>query len=323
MSDLNRIRVKVDKYQARFVALSASSVNEDRLNDGGRVLLPPAALQKISSLSMVYPLQFMITAHRQKPLYAAVLEFNAEMGSIVLPDWMFQQLKLRPGAMVRVETCNLEEGNLVKLQPHKKAFVMLQDPRRVLEMRINKYPILTKGSTIVIHYAKQDFLINVVDLLNPEGKSVEAVLAARADAGATELKVEFERPLDMPDSPTEDSSSPTFPTGNNVIGASQGWGTVQFKPFDYKSPSLNSTSQTQKTESSSGQGANLTTKGSNEKDGGCSESKPTFMPFSGTGRVLSSSNSGNQPKSAQAAVPNSKEFVDVREKRLQALLGTK
>ncbi|CCW70064.1 unnamed protein product [Phytomonas sp. Hart1] len=315
MSAFNRNQIRIDKYQAQFVAVSASSINEDRLNDGGRVLLPPVALQKISSLSMVYPLQFMITAHRQKPLFAAVLEFNAEMGSIVLPDWMFQQLKLRPGAMVRVETCNLEEGNLVKLQPHKKAFVMLQDPRRVLEMRINKYPILTKGSTIVIHYAKQDFLINVVDLLNPVGKPVEAVLTARADAGATELKVEFERPLDMPDSPTEASSSTAFPTGNNVIGASQGNNVVQFKPFEYKPPSLNPSSQAQQLEPSSKQDANSTA-----KEKGSGEGNPTFVPFSGTGNALCS---GNEPTSDLAAVPDTNELSRMREKRLQALLGRK
>lgn len=84
---------------------------------------------------MVYPLQFRISAFFRGKLYvvyAAVLEFNAEIGVIVLPDWMFSHLNLREGCVVNIATCSLNGGSLVKLRPHKKAFVMLTDPRHVL-----------------------------------------------------------------------------------------------------------------------------------------------------------------------------------------------
>lgn len=229
-----------DIFQTQLVAVSASSAGLAKLNDGGRVMLPATVLEAISKLTMVFPLQFKITAFRQKPVYAAVLEFNAEMGTTVLPDWMFQQLQLRHNTPVKVETCNLGEGHIVKLQPHNKAFIQLQDPRLVLEKHLVNYPILFKGACIVIKYAGREFVIDVVDILDKRDRSVDAVLTARADAQATELKVEFDRPLDMPPSPTNEVTQVASPlAGSNVI---VGDGSVQFTPFTYKPPSLTSPS---------------------------------------------------------------------------------
>lgn len=291
----------IDVYQAQFVAKRASSVGDFKLNEGGRVLLPAMVLEDISSLSMVYPLQFKIQAHRQKPMFAGVLEFSAEIGTIVLPDWMHDQLKLASNAIVRVQTCNLGPGNLLRLQPHESAFVMLQDPRRVLEQRLVNYPVLTNGATIVIDYAQRSFKIDVVDILSAAGKSLEAVLTARADSQATELNVDFERPLDAPPSPVNKEAERTAasPTGSNIIGGSGGAG-IQFSPFAFKPPSI-----------TDGPDATGESAPSAERP----PEEPAFVPFAGAGRSL-----GGQPATATATAaqpPSDEELQKIREKRLQ------
>lgn len=314
------MRPRIDDYSTRLVAVSATSVGETRLNTGGRVLLPPTCLQEISHLSMVYPLQFRITAINQRRTYAAVLEFNAEMGTIVLPDWMYDQLQLRGGAPVKVETCCLEAGRLVKLQPHNKAFVMLQDPRLLLEQHLTNYPILSQGSIIVIHHAKRDFRIDVVEILDAHDRPAEAVLTARADAQATELKVEFERPLDMPPSPTNTAVTPTSaasPSGSNVIGSPSGHG-VQFSTLIYKPPTLTTptTSAPEGVPPTQLQGD----AGTAESGADNGSAATSFVPFAGAGRRLSE----HPPVQAvEAGKAQSLEALqrELREKRLKAFGG--
>lgn len=294
----------IDVYQTQLVARKASSVGEPKLNDGGRVLLPSMALQQISNLSVVYPLQFRIDAYRQRPVWAGVLEFSAETGTVVMPDWMFEQLELSGNAIVRLQTCSLGSGNLLKLRPHETAFVMLSDPRLVLEQRLVNYPVLTKGTTIVLHYARHSFKMDVVDILSAQGRSLDAVLTARADTEATELRVEFERPLDSPPTPTSDDDvAASSPTGANIIGGSPVGGGIQFTPFTFKPPTLLEGS------AGSGDATAPTAPASSET------AEPSFVPFTGAGRTLSGGAAAS-PALVKPLTPEQQR--ELREKRLRA-----
>lgn len=293
-------------YSKQLVAVNASSVRETRINEGGRVLLPQSVLTDLSRVHVAYPLQFKILSINRKYVFASVLEFTSTEGTVVLPDWMYDHLQLKPRTTVRLTSCTLPEGSLIKLQPHKKDFVSLTDPRLVLEQHLSSYPVLFAGSTIVIRYAGREFLLDVTEILDKQNKPVEAIVTIRAQAATVELKVEFQRPLDMPPSPTnEDLGGPSAPQGGNVIGSSGG---VQFKPFEYKPPTL-----------------------SDPKDG---ETKATETPkatapteegfhaFSGTGKSLGGS--GSASSTPAGAVPlTAEQQRELREKRLKALAGKK
>lgn len=290
-------------YEAKLMAFSASAAGQKQLNSGGRVLLPPTVLSALANMSVVYPLQFEIVSPQGQRVYAAVLEFGAEMGTVILPDWMFQTLKLQTRTPVHLQTCNLNVGSILKLRPHHKAFVMIQDPRSVLERRLNNYPVLTAGTTIVIQYANRDFLLDVDEILGPRGESLPGILTVRADGAAVELKVEFERPLDMPPSPREEKSLPVAsPTGSNVIGANTGGG-IEFKPFDYKPPSLTTSRETTEP-ANSGTVQEIT--------------NPEQKPFSGTGRSLRETVDTLAHQSCPAASPPPSTAEDLRVKRLKA-----
>ncbi|GET93755.1 ubiquitin fusion degradation protein, putative [Leishmania tarentolae] len=225
-------------YETRLVAVSATSVNQQRINYGSRVLLPSSVLDDLCRITMVYPLQFEIITPGKKRVYAAVLEFNAQAGSVVLPDWMFQHLGLSCTMVVKVQSCSLPPGLLVKLRPHQKALVMFENPRHILELRLSQYPVLTRGTTIVISYVDHEFQLDLVDIIDMKQELVDGILTVRADGAPVELKVDFERPLDMPPSPPDTPiSAVASPTGANVIGASSPTG-VQFQPFNFRPPTL-------------------------------------------------------------------------------------
>lgn len=59
------------------------------LEEGNKILLPPAALQMLSSHNVPYPMIFQIlNSHNGKSTYAGVLEFVAPDGQCYLPNWV-------------------------------------------------------------------------------------------------------------------------------------------------------------------------------------------------------------------------------------------
>lgn len=255
-------------YKQHFCAFSAAfGENPQRVNAGGRVLLPMDCLQEMAQLNLVYPLQFQINSFNGKKAFAGVLEFEAEGGQIIMPDWLFQQLQLKPGDAVRVQTVVLPQGGLVKLRPQSRRFIELHNPKQLLEKHFTQYPVLYKGSTIVLRYLDQDFLLDIMDVQDMSGKSVEAISTVNAKATFTELKVDFDRPLDMPESPVQAAPPAAFPGAANVIGGQAG---VQFTPLQFKAPSL---IDEKKSESSSQPPP--------------PPEAPSFVPFKSAGRTLS------------------------------------
>ncbi|KAG5490818.1 hypothetical protein JKF63_00940 [Porcisia hertigi] len=315
-------------YETRLMAMSASSVKQQRINYGSRVLLPSSVLDDLCRITMVYPLQFEIITPGQKRVYAAVLEFNAQAGSVVLPDWMFQHLSLRDTMVVKVQSCSLPPGSLVKLRPHQKALVMFENPRHLLELRLAQYPVLTKGTTIVISYVDREFQLDLVDIIDMKQESVNGILTVRADGAPVELKVDFERPLDMPPSPPE---TPIYgvasPTGTNVIGASAATG-VQFQPFNFRPPSLTDDPPNVTGANPPQQQPGQTAASSSSLLGGNAAAGATHPTFTGVGRVLrgglNSENQSNEASASSAGVappPARPSPEEMRAMRLKALGG--
>lgn len=229
----------IDVYSITLVALRGSTIfdPDDPFLCSGRIILPQSCLRAIVDLSMVYPLQFRIslqsTTQRGQAavqcLYATVLEFTAERGKVVLPDWMADHLRLPPSSssttgktatFVQLQTCSLGGANKVTLQPHSSSFTSLSDPREVLERQLLNYPILTRGTSIIVRHAKTNFLIRIASLLDHRQREVEAVLSARADLQATEVKVEFEPPMDTVGQEEEEEDEEVLwaPTASKKIG---------------------------------------------------------------------------------------------------------
>lgn len=301
----------VDTYTTILAATRASLVNEPRLNEGGRILLPPSVLDDISRLSMVFPLQFKISTKHKKPrvVFAAVLEFTAERGTVVLPDWMVEHLELQTAkAVVQLDTCNLGAANILKLQPHTQDFIALKDPRTVLERQLINYPVLTKGSSIVIRHANHNFRIFVADLLDPRKKSVDAVLSARADSRAMEVKVEFERPMDMPEEPEEELKdiAPYVPTATQ--GGSPLQSAISFSPVNFRPPTIS--------------GEEKGREDVKEEP----PVEPSFVPFAGGGRCLSGGSlarPGQPPGAGPVGKAPALTPEQIREARLAKMMGKK
>ena len=56
---------------------------------GGKIIMPPSALEKLARLNITYPMLFKLNNNKQGTFtHCGVLEFIAEEGRIYVPHWV-------------------------------------------------------------------------------------------------------------------------------------------------------------------------------------------------------------------------------------------
>ncbi|CAD8081201.1 unnamed protein product [Paramecium sonneborni] len=184
-------------YHENLEVYNASLFGKNNLNQGNKILLPASALQQVLNLKQQGPMIFRLqsTLDERKYTYVGVLEFTAEEGTCVIPDWMFESIGFTNGQQIIVShEKRLERGKLIKIQPHETAFVDLPDPRAILENHLRNFICLTEGETISINFHKTNYLIDIVKV--EPTNILKAVCINEAD-----IEIDFMQPLDFNDAP--------------------------------------------------------------------------------------------------------------------------
>lgn len=78
---------RFDEYYRCYPVIMMNGPDRTAQNFGGKVFMPPSALQKLTTLHIAYPMIFELY-NRDKMTHAGVLEFVAEEGRIYLPHWV-------------------------------------------------------------------------------------------------------------------------------------------------------------------------------------------------------------------------------------------
>ena len=82
---------RFDEYYRCYPVIMMSGPDRKNVNYGGKVFLPPSALDKLTKLHIAYPMVFELINGKEdekKISHAGVLEFIAEEGKIYLPQWV-------------------------------------------------------------------------------------------------------------------------------------------------------------------------------------------------------------------------------------------
>lgn len=80
---------RFDEYLRCYPVVMLPGPERENVNHGGKVIMPPSALDKLTRLHITYPMLFEVINGRQNKLtHAGVLEFIAEEGKIYLPFWV-------------------------------------------------------------------------------------------------------------------------------------------------------------------------------------------------------------------------------------------
>jgi len=153
------------KTQYKCFSVSMLPGNErDDLEHGGKIIMPPSALDQLTRLNIVYPMLFKLTnPSTSRTTHCGVLEFIADEGKVYLPYWMMQNLAIDQGGLLMVESASLPVGDFAKFQPHSKDFVDLTNPKAVLESKLRNFACLSTGDVIAIVYNNKTFELSVLE----------------------------------------------------------------------------------------------------------------------------------------------------------------
>uniref|UniRef100_A0A1B6HJF9 Ubiquitin fusion degradation protein 1 homolog n=1 Tax=Homalodisca liturata TaxID=320908 RepID=A0A1B6HJF9_9HEMI len=173
------------QYQCYSVAMLPGNERED-VEKGGKIIMPPSALDHLTQLNITYPMLFKLTNRRiNRVSHCGVLEFVADEGNVYLPRWMMHNLLLEEGDLVSIENILLPVASFAKFQPQSSDFLDITNPKAVLENSLRNYACLTTGDVIAIMYNKKTYEVCVL-----ETKPGNAVCIIECD-----MNVEFSAPV--------------------------------------------------------------------------------------------------------------------------------
>lgn len=173
------------KYKCYSVSMLPGA-GRDNVNRGGRIFLPPSALDQLTRLNIVYPMLFKLTNPQlDRSTHCGVLEFVADEGKCYMPYWMMRNLLLEEGALVKIESVSLPVATFSKFQPQSVDFLDITNPKAVLENELRSFACLTKGDVIEISYNDRTYELCVL-----ETKPGQAVSIIECD-----MNVDFAPPV--------------------------------------------------------------------------------------------------------------------------------
>uniref|UniRef100_A0A8D2ZZS6 Ubiquitin recognition factor in ER-associated degradation protein 1 n=1 Tax=Scophthalmus maximus TaxID=52904 RepID=A0A8D2ZZS6_SCOMX len=196
------------QYRCYSVSMLAGPNDRSDVEKGGKIIMPPSALDQLSRLNITYPMLFKLTnKNSDRMTHCGVLEFVADEGICYLPHWMMQNLLLEEGGLVQVESVNLMVATYSKFQPQSPDFPILQTQRQ-LENALRNFACLTTGDVIAINYNEKIYELRVM-----ETKPDKAVSIIECD-----MNVDFDAPLgykeperrpQYQEEPTEEEADPS------------------------------------------------------------------------------------------------------------------
>jgi ubiquitin fusion degradation protein 1 len=165
---------------------------------GGKIIMPPSALDQLTRLNIVYPMLFKLTNNKtNRTTHCGVLEFVADEGKVYLPYWMMRNLLLEEGGLLQVESASLPVATFSKFEPQSEDFLDISNPKAVLENALRNFACLSTGDMIAIKYNDK-----VYELCVLETKPGRAVSIIECD-----MNVDFAAPVGYKEPESSSSKS--------------------------------------------------------------------------------------------------------------------
>ncbi|CAH1231988.1 ubiquitin recognition factor in ER-associated degradation protein 1-like [Branchiostoma lanceolatum] len=173
------------QYRCYSVSMLPGNERSD-VEKGGKIIMPPSALDQLTRLNIVYPMLFKLTNKRaNRETHSGVLEFVADEGKVYLPYWMMRNLLIEEGGILQVENASLPVATFSKFQPQSEDFLDITNPKAVLENALRNFACLTKGDVVAITYNEKVYELHVMEV-----KPGQAVSIIECD-----MNVEFAAPV--------------------------------------------------------------------------------------------------------------------------------
>jgi len=173
------------QYRCYSVSMFPGNDRQD-VERGGKIIMPPSALDTLTRLNIVYPMLFKLTNKKTNQItHCGVLEFVADEGKVYLPYWMMHNLLLEEGGLLQIESVSLPTAKFSKFQPQSEDFLDITNPKAVLENALRNFACLTAGDNIAIKYNDKIYELRVLE--TEPGRAVSII--------ECDMNVEFATPI--------------------------------------------------------------------------------------------------------------------------------
>ncbi|XP_076031541.1 ubiquitin fusion-degradation 1-like [Oratosquilla oratoria] len=173
------------QYRCFSVSMFPNS-DKQSVENGGKIIMPPSALDVLTRLNIVYPMLFKLSNRKgNRSTHCGVLEFVADEGKLYIPYWMMRNLLLDEGELVQIESVTLPVATFSKFEPQNVEFLDITNPKAVLENALRNFACLTVDDVIAINYNDRIYELRVLEV-RPGG----AVSIIECD-----MNVEFAAPV--------------------------------------------------------------------------------------------------------------------------------
>ncbi|RVW93387.1 Ubiquitin recognition factor in ER-associated degradation protein 1 [Vitis vinifera] len=140
-------------FEQKYRCYPASFIDKPQIESGGKIIMPPSALDRLASLHIDYPMLFELSnPAAQRVSHCGVLEFIAEEGMIYMPYWVSfttadVSRALIPVVILLIVSCQmmenmlLQEGDTVQEKVGKVSldvhqYFMLLQERGILKLKM-------------------------------------------------------------------------------------------------------------------------------------------------------------------------------------------
>ncbi|XP_039248235.1 ubiquitin recognition factor in ER-associated degradation protein 1-like [Styela clava] len=173
------------QYKCYSIMMLPGQERED-VERGGKIIMPPSALDHLSRLHISYPMLFKLSNLKaSRTTHCGVLEFVADEGKIYLPYWMMENLLVSEGDLVGVTNCTLPVASYSRFQPLSPDFLDISNPKAVLENALRNFACLSKDDVISIQYNSKKYNLCVLEVR--PGNAVSII--------ECDMSVEFATPI--------------------------------------------------------------------------------------------------------------------------------
>ncbi|KAG7159670.1 ubiquitin recognition factor in ER-associated degradation protein 1-like [Homarus americanus] len=182
----------------RCYSVSMFPGDKQAVENGGKIIMPPSALDVLTRLNIVYPMLFKLTNQRaNRHTHCGVLEFVADEGKVYIPYWMMRNLLLDEGDLVHIESQSLPVATFSKFEPQSVEFLDITNPKAVLENALRNFACLTLDDVIALNYNDRIYEMRVLEV-----KPGNAVSIIECD-----MNVEFAAPVGYQEPERMDSAA--------------------------------------------------------------------------------------------------------------------
>jgi len=175
------------RFSCELKCYPVSFIGREDLEAGNRLVMPPAALQRLQELGAPSPMMFEVSdLEGRRHTHAGVLEFVAPEETCYMPYWIMRQLQAEEGDVLRLVLKQLPKAKFVRFRPASVALHRVYDPKALLECGLRNYVALTIGDSFAVESNGQKYGLEVMELQPAEAASIID----------TDLEVEFATPKD-------------------------------------------------------------------------------------------------------------------------------